>query len=43
MCKKPSESVLMRFYDKKFNNKKACIIQTVRIFYSPVIKRLHVF
>ena len=22
MCKKPSESVLMRFYDKKINNKK---------------------
>ena len=32
MCKKPSESVLMRLYDTKFNNKKACIIQTARIF-----------
>ena len=33
----------VRFYDKKFNNKKACVIQTVRIFYGPVIKHLHVF
>ena len=32
MCKKPSESVLMRLYDTEFNNKKACIIQTVVFF-----------
>ena len=37
MCKKPSESVLVRLYDKKFNNNKACIILTVRIFYNSVI------
>ena len=40
MCKTPSEPVLMRLYDIKFNNKKACIIQTVRIFYSSVIKHV---
>ena len=26
MSKKPSEYVLMRLYDKKTNNKKACVI-----------------
>ena len=30
----------MRLYDIKFNNKKACIIQTVRTFYSSVIKHV---
>ena len=30
-------------YMIKKNNKKACIIQTVRIFYSSVIKHLHIF
>ena len=43
MCKKPSECVLVILYDKKNNNKKACIILTVRIFYSSVIKHLHNF
>ena len=43
MSKKPSEYVLMRLYDKKINNKKACIIRTVRVFYSSVIKHVHIF
>ena len=43
MCRKPSESVLMRLYDKKFNNKKECIMQIVCIFYSSVIKPVHTF
>ena len=43
MCRKPSESVLMRLYDKKFNNKKECIMQIVCIFYSSVIKPVHIF
>ena len=41
MCKKPSEYVLMRLYDKKINNKKECIIRTVGTFYSSVIKHVH--
>ena len=43
MCKKPSVSALMRLYDKKINNKKTCVIQIVRIFYSSVIKHVHIF
>ena len=43
MCKKTSESVLAILYDKKVNNKKACIIRTVPIVYSSVIKHLHIF
>ena len=43
MCKKPSEYVLMRLYDKKINNKKECIIRTVGTFYSSVIKHVHIF
>ena len=42
MSKKPSVSVLMKLYDKKINNKKN-IIQIVRIFYSSVIKYVHIF
>ena len=41
MCIKPIVSVLMKLYDKK-NNKKVCIIQTVRILYSSVIKHVHI-
>ena len=34
----------MRLYDKiKINNKKACIIGTVRNFYSFIIKHVHSF
>ena len=33
----------MRLYDKKFNNKKECIMQIVCIFYSSVIKPVHTF
>ena len=40
-CMKPSVSVLMKLYDKK-NNKKVCIIQTVRILYSSVIKHVNI-
>ena len=40
-CMKPSVSVLMKLYDKK-NNKKVCIIRTVRILYSSVIKHVHI-
>ena len=43
MCKKPSEPVLMRLYDTKFNNKKACILQTLYTFYGSVIKEVHIF
>ena len=43
MWKKPSMSVLMRLYVKKINSKKACIIQTVHIFYSSIIKHVHIF
>ena len=43
MSKKPSEYILMRLYDKKINDKKACIIRTVHIFYSSIIKHVHVF
>ena len=38
MCKKPSEYVSMRLYDKK-----ACIMQTAGTFYSSVIKHVHIF
>ena len=40
---KPSVPVLMKVYDKKINDKKACIIQTVRIFYISLIKHAHIF
>ena len=43
MCKKQSEYVFMRLYDKKNNNKKECIIRTVGTFYSSVIKHVHIF
>ena len=43
MCKKQSEYVFMRLYDKKNNNKKECIIQTAGTFYSSVIKHVHIF
>ena len=43
MIKKPRVSVLIKLYVKKLIIKKACIIQTVSIFYSSVIKHVHIF